>query len=128
MYTVPNAPTVPNTPNAPNAPTAPAAALVVAPAAALVVAPAEPEETDPVLGAERTLLRLEFQAIVAAGYRPAAEQPRPVPPARPTGTAVGGARPVGYPALAGGCAWLGRAPQGVAVRAWPRERSPPRPA
>src|SRR5690242_19497289 len=53
---------------------------------------------------EREELRLEFEAIIAAGYGGGAEEPRPVPPARRVTVVVGGARPVVRPAVPTGAA------------------------
>jgi hypothetical protein len=81
---------------------------------------------------ERVMLRLEFEAIIAAGYRPAGnepgeEQPCPVPPARRVATVVGGRRPIPSPHTGVG----NRRPRrprraATAAMAAARERGPPR--
>lgn len=75
----------------------------------------------------RELLRLEFDAIIAAGFRPAADQPHPVPPARRVGTVVGAARPSVRSARGGRAALPGRRGPVATVGTVPRERGPPDP-
>jgi hypothetical protein len=77
---------------------------------------------------EREELRLEFEAIIAAGYRGGADEPRPAPPPRRVATLVGGARPVARPAVPSGPERSGRLDPGPAAGPAPRERGPPAPA
>ena len=87
--------------------------------------PADDVQADVV---EREELRLEFEAIIAAGYRSGADEPRPTPPPRRVATIVGGARPVARPAVPHGPARSGRLGPGPAAGPAPRERGPPAPA
>jgi len=74
---------------------------------------------------ERETLRLEFEAIIAAGYRGGADEPRPAQPPRRVGTIVGGARPVARPTAPSGPARFGRLGPGPSTGPAPRERGPP---
>lgn len=74
---------------------------------------------------ERSLLRMEFEAIIAAAYPAVAELPRPVPPPRRVGTVVGSARVGDRPVSTGGGRQLGQPWPGAAAGIGPRERSPP---
>jgi hypothetical protein len=74
---------------------------------------------------ERSLLRMEFEAIIAAAYPAVGERPRPVPPPRRVGTVVSSARPVDRLVSTGGGRRLGRPWPGAAAGIGPRERSPP---
>jgi len=74
---------------------------------------------------EREKLRLEFEAIIAAGYGGGADEPRPAPPPRRVATLVGGARPVARPAVPSGPEGSGRLGPGPAAGPAPRERGPP---
>ncbi len=74
---------------------------------------------------ERSLLRMEFEAIVAAAYPAVIERPRPVPPPRRVGTVVSSAR-VGDRLVSTGGRQLGRPWPGAAAGIGPRERSPPK--
>jgi len=84
--------------------------------------PADDVQVDVV---EREELRLEFEAIIAAGYRGGADEPRPAPPPRRVATLVGGARPVARPAVPSGRERSGRLGPGPAAGPAPRERGPP---
>jgi hypothetical protein len=84
--------------------------------------PADDVQVDVV---EREELRLEFEAIIAAGYRGGADEPRPAPPPRRVATLVGGARPVARPAVPSGQERSGRLGPGPAAGPAPRERGPP---
>jgi hypothetical protein len=97
--------------------------------ATVAFAPDEPRPVDVVPDgvAEREKLRLEFEAIIAAGYRGGADEPRPAPPLRRVATMRGGGRPVVRPAVPPRTARPGRlrpAPTGGPA---PRERGPPAP-
>ena len=48
---------------------------------------------------EREKLRLEFEAIIAAGYGGGADEPRPAPPSLRVAVIVGGRRPVAGPTV-----------------------------
>ena len=117
-------------------------ALAPAPAAAVALAPddlpraellpdqqaAVPADDVEVDVVEREELRLEFEAIIAAGYRGGADEPRPAPPPRRVATLVGGARPVARPAVPSGPERSGRLGPGPAAGPAPRERGPPAPS
>jgi hypothetical protein len=122
-------------------PTATATIIATAPAATAAVAfapddlrwvevppdrhapvPADDVQVDVV---EREELRLEFEAIIAAGYRGGADEPRPAPPPRRVATTVGGARPVARSAVPSGPPRSGRPGPGPAAGPAPRERGPP---
>ena len=74
---------------------------------------------------EREELRLEFEAIIAAGYRGGADEPRSAPPPRRVAAIVGGARPVARPAVPAGTARPGRLRPAPTAGPAPRERGPP---
>lgn len=74
---------------------------------------------------EREELRLEFEAIIAAGFRGGADEPRPAPPPRRVATIVGGARPVVRSAVPSGPARSGQPGPAPTARPAPRERGPP---
>jgi hypothetical protein len=76
---------------------------------------------------EREELRLEFEAIIAAGYGGGADEPRPVPPSRRVAVIVGGARPVARPAAPTGTARPVRPQPAPTAGPAPRERGPPAP-
>jgi len=110
---------------------APAAAVALAPEDLLraellpdqqAAVPADDVEVDVV---EREELRLEFEAIIAAGYRGGADEPRPAPPPRRVATTVGGARPVARSAVPSGPPRSRRPGPGPAAGPAPRERGPP---
>jgi len=84
--------------------------------------PADDVQVDVV---EREELRLEFEAIIAAGYRCGADEPRPAPPPRRVATTVGGARPVARSAVPSGPPRSRRPGPGPAAGPAPRERGPP---
>jgi hypothetical protein len=75
---------------------------------------------------ERTLLRVEFEAIIAANYPPVADEPRPVPPVHRVRTDLDGDLPVRGDPPTDGSARLAGSRHGVAVGIGPRERGPPR--
>jgi hypothetical protein len=76
---------------------------------------------------ERDELRLEFEAIIAAGYGGGADEPRPVPPSRRVAVIVGGARPVVRPAVPSGATRPVRPQPAPTGGPAPRERGPPAP-
>ena len=75
---------------------------------------------------EREKLRLEFEAIIAAGYRGGADEPRP---SRPNGRVAtkGGGRPVDRPAVPRSAARPERLLPAPPPGPVPRERGPPAP-
>jgi hypothetical protein len=73
---------------------------------------------------ERERLRLEFEAIIAAGYGSGADEPRPAPPARRVATIVGASRPMSR-CVAAGVGRTGRPRPGPTAGVTPRERGPP---
>jgi hypothetical protein len=76
---------------------------------------------------EREELRLEFEAIIAAGYGGGADEPRPVPPSRRVAVIVGGARPVVGAAVPTGAVRPVRPQPAPTAGPAPRERGPPAP-
>jgi len=76
---------------------------------------------------EREKLRLEFEAIIAAGYRGGADEPRPAPPSLRVAVIVGGRRPVARHAVPIGTARPVRLRPVPAAGPAPRERGPPAP-
>jgi hypothetical protein len=74
---------------------------------------------------ERERLRLEFEAIIAAGYREGADEPRSTPPAPRVATIVKGGRPSAPSAAPTGAADPGRLRSGPTAGPAPRERGPP---
>jgi hypothetical protein len=77
--------------------------------------------------AEREALRLEFEAIITAGYRSGADEPRPAPPRRRVAVMTGRRRPVVRPAVPTGAARPGRLRPAPPAGPAPRERGPPAP-
>ena len=76
---------------------------------------------------EREELRLEFEAIIAAGYRGGADEPRPAPPSPRVAVIVGGRRPVVRPTAPIGTGRPVRPRPAPTVGPAPRERGPPAP-
>ena len=112
----------------PTATTAPRPAAASAPAVAI-----EPDGRGPVDDlfhtssvdvVERERLRLEFEAIIAAGYGSGAEEPRPAPPVRRVATIVGAIRPMNG-CVPSGVGRAGRPRPGPTAGVTPRERGPP---
>ena len=77
--------------------------------------------------AEREKLRLEFEAIIAAGYGGRADEPRPTPSSLRVAVIVGGRRPVGRPTVPTGTVGPVRLRPAPTARPAPRERGPPAP-
>jgi hypothetical protein len=77
---------------------------------------------------EREELRLEFEAIIAAGYGGGADEPRPAPPSPRVAVIVGGRRPVAGPTVPTGTARPVRLRPAPTAGPAPRERGPPAPA
>jgi hypothetical protein len=102
------------------------ASVVYAPDALLRVDVVQDQPADVASdGVAERELRLEFEAIIAAGYGGGADEPRPVPPSRRVAVIVGGARPVARSAVPTGSArpvLLRPAPTAGPA---PRERGPP---
>jgi hypothetical protein len=92
-----------------------------------------PDRTDPGFDVvpddvhEREKLRLEFEAIIAAGYRSGADEPRPAPPPRRVAVTAARRRPVARPAVPTGAARPGRLRPAPPTGPAPRERGPPSP-
>jgi hypothetical protein len=76
---------------------------------------------------EREKLRLEFEAIIAAGYGSGADEPRPAPPSPRVTVIVGGRRPVARPTLPIGTGRPVRLRPAPTAGPAPRERGPPAP-
>ena len=76
---------------------------------------------------EREELRLEFEAIIAAGYRGGADEPGPAPPSPRVAVIVGGRRPVVRPTAPIGTGRPVRPRPAPTVGPAPRERGPPAP-
>jgi len=74
---------------------------------------------------EREKLRLEFEAIIAAGYGGGADEPRPAPPSPRVTVIVGGRRPVARPTLPIGSGRPVRLRPAPTAGPAPRERGPP---
>ena len=76
---------------------------------------------------EREQLRLEFEAIIVAGYGGGADEPRPAPPSPRVAVIVGGRRPVAGRAVPIGTARPVRLRPAPTAGPAPRERGPPAP-